>query len=120
MIKRIVVAGCRDFSDYSLAKEYIDFCLEEIEGENTFIFVSGACKGTDMLGEKYATEHGYEIERYPAEWSLYGRSAGPIRNRKMAEVSDLVICFWDGKSKGTASMISYAEKIGKEVKIKMI
>ena len=120
MIKRIVIAGCRDFCDYGIAKEYIDECLSEISENNTFIFVSGACRGADMLGEQYAKEHGFEIESYPAQWDLYGRSAGPIRNKKMAEVSDLVICFWDGQSRGTRTMIQYAEQLGKTVKVKMI
>lgn len=120
MIKRIVIAGCRDFCDYRLAKEYIEECLSEISENNTFIFVSGACRGADMLGERYAKEHGFEIERYPAQWDLYGRSAGPIRNKQMAEASDLVICFWDGQSRGTRTMIQYAEQLGKTVKVKMI
>lgn len=120
MIKRIVVAGCRDFCNYEVAREYIDECLCQFDQNCTFVLVSGACRGADMLGERYAKEHGFEIERYPAQWDLYGRSAGPIRNKKMAEVSDLVICFWDGKSRGTRTMIQYAEKIGKTVKVKMI
>jgi len=27
MIKRVVIAGCRDYSNYEQAKPYIDFCL---------------------------------------------------------------------------------------------
>jgi len=38
----------------------------------------------------------------------------------MAEVSDYVICFWDGKSRGTKSMIEYAKKYNKPHKIKII
>ncbi|MBE6903645.1 MAG: DUF2493 domain-containing protein [Ruminococcaceae bacterium] len=120
MIKKIVVAGCRDFSDYELAKEYIDFCISEIKKENTIVFVSGGCKGADLLGERYAKENGYEIELHPANWKEYGRAAGPIRNKEMAECCDYVICFWDGKSKGTKSMIEYAKKLEKPVKVKMI
>ncbi len=120
MVKRIVVAGSRDFYDYRMAKEYIDECLAEFEQATEFIFVSGTCRGADMLGERYADEHGYKIERYPADWNLLGKSAGPVRNRKMAQVSDLIICFWDGKSRGTRSLVEYAEKIRKTVKIKMI
>lgn len=120
MFIRIVVAGCRDFCDYDAAKEYIDECLGELSENGDIVFVSGACRGADMLGERYAREHGFEIERYPAQWELLGKSAGPVRNRKMAEISDLIICFWDGVSRGTRSIIDYAEKIGKTVKIKMI
>ena len=73
-----------------------------------------------MLGERYAKENGFKIERYPALWEKYGKSAGPKRNEKMAEVCDCAICFWDGESKGTQSMIEYIKKIGKPIKIKYI
>ena len=38
----------------------------------------------------------------------------------MAEVADIVICFWDGKSRGTKSMIECARNSGKPVRIKKI
>ena len=118
--KRIVVAGTRDFEDYDIAREFIDNCIINIKEEFELVFVSGGCRGADMLGERYAKEYGYKIERHPANWELYGRSAGPRRNKEMAQVADCVICFWDGKSRGTASMISYARTLGKQVKIKKV
>ena len=120
MIKRIVVAGCRDYDNYKEAKIYIDFCIRRIKDEYELVFVSGDCRGADKLGERYALENGYEVEYYPAEWEKYGKSAGPKRNEKMAEVADYVICFWDGKSRGTGSMIKCAERYGKELKVKYI
>ena len=72
------------------------------------------------VAEKYAEENGFKVEKYPADWKTYGKSAGPRRNKQMAEVSDYVICFWDEESKGTKSMIDYARKCGKPVKIKKI
>ncbi len=120
MIKRIVVAGCRDYEDYNGAKAYISVCIKEIQKEHTLIFLSGGCKGADMLGERYAKENGFQIERYPADWQKYGKSAGPKRNLEMAKACDYAICFWDGKSHGTASMISYAKKLKKPVRIKKI
>ncbi len=120
MIKRVVIAGCRDYSNYKEAKEYIDYCISNIRKENTIIIVSGGANGADALGELYAKENGFEIERYPADWGKYGRSAGPKRNKQMAENGDYVICFWDGKSRGTKSMIEYAKKYGKPIRIKQI
>ncbi len=119
-IKRVVIAGCRDYDNYDEAKEYIDFCLSNIRIENEIIIVSGCASGADALGERYAEENRLKIEKYPANWEKYGRSAGPKRNRQMAEAADYVICFWDGKSRGTKSMIGYALKCGKPVKIKKI
>ncbi len=117
-MKKIVVAGCRYFNDYEMAKSFILECLGNECDEVSFIV--GDCRGADSLGKRFAIESGYNIETYPAEWSKYGRAAGPLRNKKMAEACDLVICFWDGISKGSASMIKYANKLGKSVKIKLI
>ena len=43
--------------------------------------------------------------------------AGPIRNEEMAEVSDALIAFWDGKSRGTKSMIEIARRKGLQVAV---
>ncbi len=120
MIKRIVIAGCRDYNNCDEAKSYIDFCLSNIRKENNIVIVSGCASGADAIGERYAQENGFVVEKYPADWKTYGRSAGPRRNKQMAEVSDLVICFWDEKSKGTKSMIDYAIKYNRPIKIKKI
>lgn len=118
--KRVVIAGCRDYDDYTEAKAYIDLCLSEIKKKNSIIIVSGCASGADAIGERYADENCIKVEKYPADWKKYGRSAGPIRNRQMAEISDFVICFWDGKSRGTKSMIECAEECGRPIKIKKI
>ena len=120
MIKRVVIAGCRYYNNYDEAKPYIDYCLSNVRKENNIVIISGGASGADAIGERYAEENGFDVEKYPADWENYGRSAGPRRNKQMAEVSDYVICFWDEKSKGTKSMIEYAEKYGKPIKIKKI
>lgn len=99
MIIRVAVAGCRYYENYEEAKEYIDFCISEIRKKYTIIFVSGGCRGADALGERYAAENGFMAEIYPAVWEKYGRAAGPKRNKKIAEISDYIICFWDGKAR---------------------
>ena len=120
LIKRIVVAGCRNYKNYNEAKEYIGLCIKNIKVNYTLVFMSGGCRGADSLGERYAKENGFKTEYYPARWDKYGKSAGPKRNKQMAEIADYVICFWDGKSKGTKSMIEYTEKFNKPIRIKYI
>lgn len=117
MIKRVVIAGCRYYNTYKEAKKYIDYCISNIRKEYTIIIVSGCAKGADALGERYAKENGFMVEKYPADWKTYGNSAGPIRNKKMAKICDYVICFWDGKSAGTKSMIKYAKEYEKPLRI---
>lgn len=120
LTKRVVIAGCRNYTNYDEAKTYIDFCLSNIRRENNIVIVSGGACGADAIGERYAEENGFAIEKYPADWKTYGRCAGPKRNKQMAEISDYVICFWDRKSPGTRSMIEYARKYKKPLKIKLI
>ncbi len=59
MIKRVVIAGCRDYNNYDDAKLYIDFCLSNIRKENDIIIVSGCAGGADAIGERYAKEKIY-------------------------------------------------------------
>lgn len=42
----------------------------------------------------------------PADWDRLGKKAGMVRNAQMADYADAAIVFWDGKSNGTANMIS--------------
>ncbi len=120
MLKRVVIAGCRDYNNYNEAKDFIDLCLVNIYRENDIVIVSGCASGADAIGERYANENGFKVERYPADWNKYGRSAGPRRNKQMAEICDYAICFWDAKSRGTKSMIDFVKKYNKPVKIKFI
>ncbi|MBE6762589.1 MAG: DUF2493 domain-containing protein [Ruminococcaceae bacterium] len=61
MIKRVVIAGCRDYNNYDVAKLYIDFCLSNIRKENDIIIVSGCASGADAIGERYAKVKGIFI-----------------------------------------------------------
>lgn len=120
MIKRVVIAGCRNYNNYKEAKEYIDFCLSNIRKYNDIIILCGGAKGADFLGEVYANENGFKVEYFKAEWDKYGKATGPKRNEEMAKNCDYVICFWNNKSKETKSMIEYSKFYNKPIKIKLI
>jgi hypothetical protein len=108
---RIIIAGGRDFDDYPALEKYCDqvilvYCDPEI--------VSGGARGADRLGEEYAEKRGLPIRRFPADWDAHGRRAGFLRNAQMARYADVLIAFWDGKSKGTQHMIGEASRNGLE------
>ncbi len=118
--KRVVISGCRDFYDYATAKEFIDFCISDLKEIYNIVIISGGARGADMLGERYAKEEGFALERYPAEWEKFGKIAGPIRNSQMAKLGDFFICFWDGVSPGTKNMIDLIKALDKPVRIKNV
>ena len=47
-----------------------------------------------------------------AEWDVYGKAAGPIRNKAMIDKADALIAFWDGDSRGTKDCIKHATHKG--------
>ena len=117
---KIVIAGCRNYYNYNEAKAYLDDCLAEIKSTDEIIILSGGASGADKLGERYARDNNFQIELFLPEWGKYGKSAGPRRNELMAQACDYVICFWDGISRGTRSMIAYAKEYDKPLFIKML
>jgi hypothetical protein len=113
---RVIIAGGRDFDDYQLLKATMNKLLCNITDEITV--VCGQAKGADTLGEQYAMEKGYAIDYYPAQWKLYGKRAGYLRNEQMAQNADALAAFWNGESRGTKHMIELAKRYGLKVRVK--
>jgi len=111
---KVIIAGSRDFNDYEKLVKKCDFYLSNVRDIE---IVSGTARGADKLGERYAKERCYPIKEFPANWDEYGKSAGSIRNREMADYADALIAFWDGKSRGTKDMIEAAQKKGLRIKV---
>lgn len=111
---KVIVAGGRNFADYEKLKSTLNYLFSlksEVE------IVSGMARGVDSLAVKYADENDLRIKKFPADWESFGRGAGFRRNAEMAKYADACVCFWDGKSKGTAHMIQTARKHKLRVKI---
>lgn len=125
---KIIISGGREFNDYQLLREKCNFYLSN---QSNVEIVSGRCDtgtltfvtdegirvfGADGHGERWAKEKGYPVTPFPADWNK-GKIAGPIRNEQMAKYADALVCFWDGKSRGTYNMIKVATKEGLKVKV---
>jgi hypothetical protein len=74
------------------------------------VVVHGACStGADQLAEQAAYFLGFKVERHPADWKRYGRSAGPKRNGKMVLLgADVLLAFPLQGSRGTWDCVSQA------------
>jgi hypothetical protein len=105
---KIAIIGSRDFSNYDLLTK----TLEHLKPNITQV-ISGAARGADSLGEQWAKENQIDTLIFPANWGLYGKRAGFIRNEDIIKNCDFCIAFWDGKSKGTAHSISLCKKLNK-------
>lgn len=104
-MNRVIIAGGRDIIDYNLVCKAIkesQFVIDEV--------VCGKARGVDSLGEKWAKENNISIRDFPAEWDIYGKSAGYVRNEQMGKYGTHLILVWDGKSRGSASMLKIAQR----------
>jgi hypothetical protein len=98
---RVIIAGSRGYKGGALGVER----AVKASGFDIATVISGAARGADLAGERWASANGISCELYPADWDKYGKKAGAIRNQQMADVADALIALWDGQSRGTADMI---------------
>ena len=124
---RMVIAGSRDLGTIKQGGKRIQLPLEEcpfVEEAFTLCdwhdrvteIVSGEAYGMDKLGEQLAEKLGLKVVRFPAQWDLHGRAAGPIRNESMANYGDIAIVIMvQGGSGGSKNMIKNMKKLKKPV-----
>lgn len=111
---KLIIAGSRSLSGQP---HLIGKAIEESKFTDITEIVSGTATGIDRLGEEWATNNGKIITRFPANWTKYGKSAGPIRNAEMAIYADALIAIWDHRSRGTNDMIRQMDLLGKPLHI---
>lgn len=82
--------------------------------------VSGCAPGPDSLGIRWASENNIPLKKFPANWrpnGIYNARAGLERNQDMANFADALLLLWDGKSRGSAHMLSCMNHLGKPVHV---
>ncbi len=107
---KIIIAGSREEFTYEFVEEKITFIINPSKSD---VIVSGCARGVDSHAIQYAKDRNLSCELFPADWDNLGRKAGPLRNIQMGDYADMLVAFWDGKSKGTKHMIDYMISINK-------
>ena len=103
---KVAVVGSRNL-DVDMIHFYIPAAATEI--------VSGGAKGVDAKAKKFAIENSLEYTEFLPEYKKYGKSAPLKRNDEIINYADIIVAIWDGKSKGTKSLIEYAQNDKKEI-----
>jgi hypothetical protein len=114
MIKLIIAVG-RDKKQEAYYEFISAYIKEEINMDDLDCIISGGASGIDSHGACWVKSHGVKLEIYKADWAQYGGAAGPIRNGIMAQIGTHLLLIWDGKSKGSKSMLSEAKKYNLEI-----
>lgn len=107
---KVIIAGSRTIDNFHA----VEIAVIKSKFDITEV-VSGRAKGVDYLGELYALKFSIPIKKFPAQWTMFGKRAGYIRNAEMSEYADALIAVWDGHSPGTLHMINLMKELNKPV-----
>ncbi len=104
----VLVFGGRDYSD----KDHVFRVLDEVHKTDPIrLILEGGANGADALAHDWAESRGVPSLAVEAQWEKFGKSAGPLRNEKMAcALPDQAIGFPGGP--GSAGMAELCKKHG--------
>ena len=91
--------------------------LQDYLPEGTTEIISGGSKGVDTCAREYAVANNIPLTEFKPEYDRYGRGAPLKRNITIIENADIVLAFWDGKSRGTKYVIDACEERQIPVKV---
>ena len=99
--KKILVCGGRNYRDWNNLHEVLSSLTPAC-------IVNGGANGADQLATQFGQSYGIPVVIVPANWKIYHRAAGPIRNKWMLDFvsPDYVVAFPGGR--GTADMVNQA------------
>lgn len=109
---KLIIAGTRTLN---FGAHNIKVVIEQKGISGITEIVSGGATGVDSNGQDFACFNELKVKIMKPDWELYGRAAGPIRNRQMAEYADALLLIWDGKSPGSRNMKQEMQVLGKPV-----
>ena len=101
---KLSIIGSRTLTKIPL-DNYVTVEVEEI--------ISGGAVGVDSCAAEYAKSKGLKLTVFLPEYEKYGHAAPIVRNKEIVDHADKILIFWNGSSKGTLSVIKYAQKKGK-------
>lgn len=109
---KVLVTGSRLWTD-------VGAVVRALEESGATHVAHGGARGADAAAGVAAARLCLTETIYRADWNLYGKSAGPIRNAAMLEdfQPDLVLAFLSGESRGTWDCIRKAERANIPVSI---
>ena len=111
---RVLVTGGRAYPDGEAAFARLAACREEADQWGLkLIVIHGACPtGADHWAEVWCRREGVEARRFPAQWNILGRSAGPRRNQRMVTEGQPDLVLASPGSRGTADTVRRASVAG--------
>ena len=91
--------------------------LERYLPAKTTEVVSGGAAGVDACAKEFALKNKIKYTEFLPEYEKYKKGAPLKRNIQIIEYADLVIAFWNGRSKGTRHVIEQCKSLKKNIRV---
>lgn len=123
---KIIACGSRSWTDREMVYMVLDrvSVIRKLDWDiwehRVRMLIHGGAKGADEMAGQWALIAGIPQTVFRAQWDVFGRRAGMIRNQLMLTEGkpDLVLAFrMPGKSPGTDDMIRRAREAGVRVEV---
>ena len=108
---KVAIIGSRECGGFD-----VDNILRYLP-ENCGSIISGGAKGIDSLAQSAARQLGINFECILPDYERNGKFAPLVRNEEIVRHADLVLAFWDFKSRGTAYTIVKCIEQGVPVRV---
>lgn len=105
---KIAIIGSRSLS----IKDFGEYLPEDVTE-----IISGGAKGIDRCARNYAVDHKIKLTEFCPDYARFGRSAPLKRNLEIIAYADIILAFWDGKSRGTKYVIDTCRKLQKSCEV---
>jgi hypothetical protein len=108
---KVAVIGSRNAEGFDINR------IGEHLPEQCTQIISGGAAGVDSAAELYALEHGIAFRKILPDYGQHGRRAPIVRDTQIVREAELVLAFWDFRSRGTSFTISECIRLGVPVRI---
>lgn len=111
--RSVIIAGSH-FANSERAGRLIEQAIGTLGLDRSLVrVISGGARCVDEAAANWAHNNGVKFTAVLPDWKKHGRRAGLMRNRTMAEMAvrsghPILIALWNGRSRGTSSMIEVA------------
>lgn len=115
---KLGVTGSRKFPNPSNVVQYLErYIAKNFESTEDVVIITGNALGVDTEVEMMCVRRGIKNLIVNARWLELSVVAGPRRNEHIVALSNSILAFWDGSSKGTKDCIDKARLAGKEITV---
>lgn len=102
---KILICGSREDFDPKLAKQYLE---EFIKKHAQDLFIHGGARGIDSMANSILESMHLPVRVCLPEYQRYGNRAPLVRDMEMVMDCNMVVAFWNFKSRGTKFTMDYA------------